>query len=1134
MTKAGAHPFSQFGIAELEKIVAGNLTDRATLEAVLRELGFRHTQRAARLRLLLEKALRTACPSSREAEAVIDRAAEADSGSQAKPPPELPFSAHQHRRAEAQPRQVEAAPVVPAPLPGRAQENRMEDILRAWTVLEVLSPATFRRPADLAAGDNRRIARLDRGLPWDDGPAKGPMGTRLYFQIVLGTVAMKPAMDQLLTRFADKRPEKPQARGEAPLAIVVVDRFGKPVQDACATVSSFAWGLPRALRDEPSTLAAWTAQEERLQGELHSRLYREDETGGVRPLTLAALNAAFEWLVDECGLDRGSVTRPSFAVRSLVSSKSSELPEPILLNSFYLKDLARAGELVRRGQCPETLQRFLGAKSPAGRRDLLSDMDAVESALAPARFPLARWPGAGRHPLVLMQQAAVNLASEQRAGEILAVNGPPGTGKTTLLRDVVAALVSQRADAMARFDDPETAFTASGQKQRFGSAFVHLYRLDPSLKGFEMLIASSNNKAVENVSAELPAIGAVAEDAASLRYFEPLADELLGTKAWGAIAAVLGNAANRTAFRDRFWWNKETGLFGYLKTVCGTPAEIDLPGGTTRPPKIVADLQPPQDRREALRRWHAARARYTELRGRVEAQHKAAETLRLASVHLPRLERAFEACREHAAMRPGLLARLFGSAAWRQWRAEHLDLSATLAKSGRPLAKSGALPLSEAVLAASPWLRFRPAKGVEATSGALRPALAALRGRQAMRGVPVLDDAFFDGPRDTVQTAAPWLTPAEHRDRDALFEAALDLHRAFVDAAAKPLRQNLGMAMQVLDGKGLDAPEKDSLIPDLWSSLFLVVPAVSTTFASVGNMLKMVPPEGLGWLLVDEAGQASPQQAVGALMRVKRAIVVGDPVQVEPVVLLPESLTGAICRSFGIDPDRFSAPAGSVQTLADGATSSFAEFPARSGTRTVGVPLLVHRRCADPMFKVANRVAYEGLMVQAKAASISPIRDLLGPARWIDVRGSGEDKWCEAEGQVVVGLLEEIARAGLEFDLYIVTPFVIVADGVRRMIAESPVLAEAIPDLAAWARSRVGTVHTVQGREAEAVLFVLGAPDAAQSGARNWAGKTPNLLNVAMTRAKEVAYVIGNRKLWKRAGVFADLDGLAGWRAGIV
>lgn len=1117
MTKAAGRPFSQFGIVELENIAAKNAGDQGALETVLYELGFRSTQRADRLRARVEGMLRRLAPAP-EAPAATEM------------PDASPARGNEHSSPEfvfepaPPPRKVEASTPPLSPLSGRSAENRMEDILRAWTVLEVLSPATFRRPADLAAGDTRRIARLDRALPWEDGPAKGSMGTRLYFQIVLGTISMKPAMDALLTRFADKRPERPQAKGETPLAIVIVDRYGKPVPDGCATVSSFAWGFPQVLRNDPSMLADWTEAEERLQGGLHSRLYHEDETTGVRPLTRQALNVAFEWLVDECGLDRGDVARPRFAVRSLVSLRSNGAPDPILLNSFYLKDLARAGELVRKGKCPDTLQRFLGAKIPASRQDLLNDMDAVEAALAPARYPLARWPGAGRHPLVLMQQAAVNLASAQGPGEILAVNGPPGTGKTTLLRDVVASLVSQRADAMMRFDDPETAFTPSGQRLKFGNAFVHLYRLDPSLKGFEMLIASSNNKAVENVSAELPAIGAVAEDAADLRYFEPLADELLGTKAWGAIAAVLGNAANRSSFRDRFWWNKDTGLFPYLKTVCGTPAEFDLPDGTTRPPRIVSEMCPPADHREALRRWNAARARYREVRQRVDGQLKAAEALRLASVHLPRFHRAFEDCAEHASMRPGFLARLFATASWRNWKAEHLVLSGQFARAGRALAGSGTLTLAESQLTLSPWLRWRPANGVKAVSASLGPALTSLRERQAQRGAPVLDDEFFDEPRERIQTAAPWLTPSEHRERDALFEAALDLHRAFVDAAAKPLRQNLGMAMQVIDGKGLEAPEKDTLIPDLWSSLFLVVPAVSTTFASVATMLKMVPPESLGWLLVDEAGQASPQQAVGALMRVKRAIVVGDPVQVEPVVLLPESLTGAICRSFGVDPDKFAAPAGSVQTLADEATASFAEFPSRSGTRTVGVPLLVHRRCADPMFKVANRVAYEGLMVQAKAARSSPIRDLLGPARWIDVRGSGEDKWCEAEGRVVVRLLEEIVQAQVEPDIYIVTPFVIVADGLRRMIAGSPPLSRAIPDIASWARGRVGTVHTVQGREAEAVLFVLGAPNADQTGARGWAGKMPNLLNVAMTRAKEVAYVIGNRELWKRAGVFSDLD----------
>ena len=104
------------------------------------------------------------------------------------------------------------------------------------------------------------------------------------------------------------------------------------------------------------------------------------------------------------------------------------------------------------------------------------------------------------------------------------------------------------------------------------------------------------------------------------------------------------------------------------------------------------------------------------------------------------------------------------------------------------------------------------------------------------------------------------------------------------------------------------------------------------------------------------------------------------------------------------------------------------------------------------------------------------------------------------------------------------TPFVQVADGLRAAIRESAALNAAIPDIGSWVFERVGTIHTVQGREAEAVIFVLGAPNPDQTGARGWAGKQPNLLNVAVTRAKEALYVIGNRNLWSTAGVFAVLD----------
>ena len=95
-----------------------------------------------------------------------------------------------------------------------------------------------------------------------------------------------------------------------------------------------------------------------------------------------------------------------------------------------------------------------------------------------------------------MQQAAVNHINEelQQPG-LVAINGPPGTGKTTLLRDV-ANVVFQRACVLADFKNPEKAFTHRG-KLRMTSGFTHLYDLDESLKGFEIVAASNNNKAVE-------------------------------------------------------------------------------------------------------------------------------------------------------------------------------------------------------------------------------------------------------------------------------------------------------------------------------------------------------------------------------------------------------------------------------------------------------------------------------------------------------------------------------------------------------------------------------------------------------------------------------------------------------------
>ena len=260
-------------------------------------------------------------------------------------------------------------------------------------------------------------------------------------------------------------------------------------------------------------------------------------------------------------------------------------------------------------------------------------------------------------------------------------------------------------------------------------------------------------------------------------------------------------------------------------------------------------------------------------------------------------------------------------------------------------------------------------------------------------------------------------------------------------------------------------------------------------------------------------------------MRARRAVVVGDPLQIEPVVTLPLSLVEKVCQSFGVDAEEWAAPKASAQTLADSGSLYQGWIERSDGAVRIGAPLLVHRRCEQPMFGISNTISYARLMVRATRDRSSRIRDVLGPSRWLHLEGFSDGKWCPQEGEVALDLVAQLVRAGIaDPDVFLIAPFRAVAYGLRdRFRSEADVLARITSAPQKWLYDRIGTVHTVQGKEAEAVIFVLGATNAQQTGARSWAGSPPNLVNVAVSRAKQALYVIGNRNIWHAHGSFQTL-----------
>ena len=245
---------------------------------------------------------------------------------------------------------------------------------------------------------------------------------------------------------------------------------------------------------------------------------------------------------------------------------------------------------------------------------------------------------------------------------------------------------------------------------------------------------------------------------------------------------------------------------------------------------------------------------------------------------------------------------------------------------------------------------------------------------------------------NTLQMDNPWFEKEYRCLQSRLFIAALKLRKQFLYENIKSIQ-----AAQIIWNKQKEYLDNKEMIEEAWNWMNMVIPVISTTFASVHTMCKNLGKKTIGYLFVDEAGQALPQSSVGAIFRSKQVMVVGDPAQIKPVLTLDSAILRMLSEHYDVSKEYLSDEA-STQTLVD----DISRYGFCNEGKWIGIPLWVHRRCRNPMFNISNAISYGGNMVQST--------DTPGKAFWFDISGNAIDKYVKEQGEFLRNKISELMK----------------------------------------------------------------------------------------------------------------------------
>lgn len=294
--------------------------------------------------------------------------------------------------------------------------------------------------------------------------------------------------------------------------------------------------------------------------------------------------------------------------------------------------------------------------------------------------------------------------------------------------------------------------------------------------------------------------------------------------------------------------------------------------------------------------------------------------------------------------------------------------------------------------------------------------------------------------------------------------------------------------------------------PDKYQKALTAVPVWTTTALSPQS-IPMVP--GIfDILVIDEASQCTLTNILPLIYRAKRIVIIGDPDQLPAIPNINPQKEIALASKYGVSKW--------IELFGHSKTNVFQiGIYCLPRGRADTIFLIEHYRSHPLIIGFSNYYIYQKrlkLKKELPKENTTLVRsglfgkDLIG----LCLKGGGGKSWINPrEVAAVCELVQDLrANEGLgHLSIGIVSPFNAQVKEIEKKLNEKNL----INDIT------VGTAHTFQGDERDIIIFSPVVANGIGRGAINFAN-SPNLVNVALTRAREALFVVGDFNYCKSSG----------------